>query len=286
MSLASDTERRAWLVERFQAYRVLPKAPTPDDGLLTGYFEPELQAQRAQTAEFAVPIFAPPADLLRRKPWFTREELDTMPAAQAALRGKELMFVRDWVDAMTLAVQGSARVSVAESNGARRTVRLAFAGSNDHPYKSVGRWLLDRGLVRDGSWAGVRAWAVANPSRVAEMVRSNPRLVFFKEESSNAAGAGLDVGPRGAQGVSLTSGRSLAVDRLSIPLGAPVWMSTQSPVLTTQRLVFAQDTGSAIAGAVRADYFAGSGDGAGQLAARIKQGLALWVLWPKGAPPP
>jgi membrane-bound lytic murein transglycosylase A len=114
---------------------------------------------------------------------------------------------------------------------------------------------------------------------VQEMLWSNPRVVFFREEPLSDLDAGF--GPRGAQGVTLTPGRSIAVDKENIPYGTPVWLSTPGPVLALNRLVFAQDTGSAIVGAVRADYFVGWGSDAGEIAGRVKQPLALWALWPR-----
>jgi membrane-bound lytic murein transglycosylase A len=116
-----------------------------------------------------------------------------------------------------------------------------------------------------------------NPNRVNELMWSNPRVVFFREEAMPDA----QTGPKGAQGVALTPGRSIAVDRTSIPYGAPVWLASEGSVQNLQKLVFAQDTGSAILGAVRADYFMGWGAEAGELAGRIKQPLRLWVLWSK-----
>jgi membrane-bound lytic murein transglycosylase A len=143
----------------------------------------------------------------------------------------------------------------------------------------VGRWLLDQGLVRDASWGGIKEWVARNPQRAQEMLWANPRFVFFREEALSEGGD--DAGPRGAQGVPLTAGRSIAVDRESIPYATPVWLASSGPALRVQRLVFAQDTGSAIVGAVRADYYAGSGAAAGELAGRVKQNLRLWVLWPR-----
>ncbi len=158
-------------------------------------------------------------------------------------------------------------------------MRLAYAGHNGQPYQSIGRWLLDQGEVRDASWPGIRAWISQNPQRLAELLWQNPRLVFFKEETLGDFDAGF--GPRGAQGVPLTPGRSIAVDPQSIPYGTPVWLASEGPNLSLQRLVLAQDTGSAIVGAARADYFVGWGAQAGELAGRLKQPLRLWVLWPK-----
>ena len=168
---------------------------------------------------------------------------------------------------------------ITEANGEKRLIRVAFAGSNDQPYKSVGRWLLDQGALRDASWPSIKNWIAQNPARVNEMLWSNPRVVFFKEESLSDLEAAF--GPRGAQGVALTPGRSIAVDPGSIPYGTPVWLASSGPQVQLQKLVLAQDTGSAIVGAVRADYFTGWDASAAELAGRLKQPLRLWVLWPK-----
>ncbi|WP_332687892.1 MltA domain-containing protein [Devosia sp.] len=207
-------------------------------------------------------------------------DLLTLPAEQmAGLRGREIAYVADPLDALVLQIQGSGRLRIAEADGSQRTVRLAFAGTNDQPYRSVGNWLLSQGALRDASWPGIKAWTVQNPQRVNEMLWSNPRTVFFREEALSELDAAF--GPRGAQGVPLTPGRSIAVDRDSIPYGTPVWLASSGPLVNLQKLVLAQDTGSAIVGAVRADYFAGTGGEAGDMAGRLKQPLRLWVLWPK-----
>ncbi|MCJ0765835.1 MltA domain-containing protein [Variovorax sp. CYS-02] len=278
LSIASGDEQRAWMMARLQPYRVEPLQGGAD-GLLTGYYEPLLEASRTPRPGFQVPLYRPPATLGQRRPWYSRQEIDTLPEARAALRGREIAYLADPVDALVLQIQGSGRVRVTEADGSQRLVRLAFAGSNDQPYKSVGRWLLDQGAIRDGSWPAIKAWVAQNPQRVNDMLWSNPRTVFFREEALPELDAAF--GPRGAQGVALTPGRSIAVDRESIPYGTPVWLASSGPQLNLQRLVLAQDTGSAIVGAVRADYFAGWGAEAGELAGRLKQPLRLWVLWPK-----
>lgn len=280
LSIASADEQRAWMVARLQPYRVeAPGGGT--DGLLTGYFEPEYEAARVPGNGFTVPLYAPPADLARRRPWYTRQEIDTLPQAQAALAGRAIAWLRDPVDAMVLHIQGSGRLNLMEPDGTRRLVRVAYAGTNDRPYRSIGRWLLDQGLVRDATWPGIRAWMVQNPQRVSELLWANPRYVFFREEPMDALDAAF--GPRGAQGVPLTPGRSIAVDKASIPYGTPVWLASPGPLAPLQRLVLAQDTGSAIVGAVRADFFLGWGAQAGETAGRLKQPLRLWVLWPRQA---
>jgi len=277
LSIATGEEQRAWLRQRLQPYRVEP-LQGGGDGLLTAYYEPMLDATRQPSASHAVPLYRPPASLAARRPWFTRQEMETLPQAREALRGREIAYLADPLDALVLQIQGSGRVRITEPDGSTRTVRLAFAGSNEQPYRSVGGWLLQQGLLRDASWPGIKAWARDNPQRLNEMLWSNPRTVFFREEPLPDLDAAF--GPRGAQGVPLTPGRSIAVDKESIPYGTPVWLASTGAV-PLQRLVLAQDTGSAIVGAVRADWFAGWGPEAGELAGRLKQPLRLWVLWPR-----
>ncbi len=275
---ASAAAQRQWMRQNLQPYRV-ESLDQRSEGLLTSYYEPVLNASRMPRSGYNVPLYAPPASLAQRKPWYTRQEMETVSAARNALRGKELVYLADPVDAMVLHIQGSGLMNVTEPDGRQRLVRLAFAGTNEQPYKSIGRWLLDQGLIRDASWPGIKDWIVRNPSRVNELLWQNPRVVFFKEEALPPGST--PPGPKGAQGVPLTAGRSIAVDRGSIPYGTPVWLRSQGPVTSLDKLVLAQDTGTAIVGAVRADYYAGSGAAAGELAGRMKQPLQLWVLWPK-----
>ena len=281
LSLGSGNAQRDWMMARLQPYRVeaLQGGAGDSQGLLTGYYEPVLEGSRVASAEFAVPLYRTPANLAQRKPWYTRQEIDTQPAVQALLRGREIAYLANPVDALVLQIQGSGRVRVTEANGTQRLIRMAFAGSNDQPYKSVGRWLLDQGALRDASWPSIKNWIAQNPGRVNEMLWSNPRVVFFREETLSDLDAAF--GPRGAQGVALTPGRSIAVDPGSIPYGTPVWLASSGPQVQLQKLVMAQDTGSAITGAVRADYFTGWDANAAELAGRLKQPLRLWVLWPR-----
>jgi len=278
LSIGSADEQRAWMQQRLQPYRV-EALQGPAEGLLTGYYEPMLEASRRPSATQSVPLYRPPLGLGARKPWYSRQEIDTLPEARTALRGREIAYVADPLDALALQIQGSGRLRIAEPDGSSHWVRLAFAGSNDQPYRSVGGWLLQQGALRDASWAGIKAWVAEHPQRLNELLWSNPRVVFFREEPLSELDAAL--GPRGAQGVALTPGRSIAVDKDSIPYGTPVWLVSSGPLLTLRRLVLAQDTGSAIVGGVRADYFTGWGPEAGDVAGRLKQPLSLWVLWPK-----
>lgn len=283
LSIADGEAQRSWMQRHLQPYRV-ESLQGAAEGLLTGYFEPVLEASRQSSDAFRIPIYAPPQGLQRNRAWFSRQEIDSLPEAKAALQGRELAWLADPIDALILQIQGSGRLRFTLSEGTVSVARVSFAASNNHPYKSVGRWLLDQGQIREASWAGIRAWSVQNPQRLNEMLWSNPRTVFFREEAISGIDTGR--GPLGAQGVELTPGRSIAVDRDSIPYGTPVWMVSLGPGLALRRLVLAQDTGSAIVGAVRADYFAGWGDSAQELANRMKHGLRLWALWPRGSLPP
>lgn len=290
---AFETQARHWARHWLQPYRIEALDGQPN-GLLTGYFEPLLDARRQPDATYRVPLYAPPADLAARQPYWSRAALATEPAARAALHGLELAYVADPLDALSLQIQGSGRVRLLDSpgpDGQPRVVRLAFAGHNGQPYQSIGRWLIDQGQLGPdaASWPAIRAWARLHPERLDEMLHANPRVVFFKEEPLQAP----DIGPLGAQGVPLTPGRSIAVDKDAIPYGAPVWLVSTEPQpwappeqaplpRALQRLVLAQDTGGAITGAVRADYFWGWGLHAETQAGRTRQPLRLWVLWPKG----
>ena len=278
----SDEAARAWLGQRLQPYRVESIAGQPE-GLLTGYFEPLVEATRRPLGTSRVPLYALPPDLATRKPYWTRQEMDTLPAAQASLRRHVLAYVRDPLDALILQIQGSGRLAITEPAGQRRLIRIGYAGHNDQPYKSVGRWLIEQGELtsEQASWPGIKAWARQNPKRLNELLWANPRMIFFREEPLPDP----QVGPRGGQGVALSPGRSVAVDLLAIPYGTPVWIDSTEPLSTTplQRLVVAQDTGSAITGAVRADYFWGWGEAAEAAAGRTRQPLHAWVLWPRGS---
>lgn len=281
LSIASADAQRNWMVSRLQPYRV-ESLQGAADGLLTSYYEPVLKASRQAGAGYEVPLYRPPASLASRKPWFSRQEIDTSPEAKSALRGREIAWLADPVEAMSLHIQGSGRLSLTEPDGSQRMVRVAYAGSNEQPFRSVTQWLLDQGEGRmTAPWIeSTKAWAAKNPpQRVQQMLWSNPRYTFFQEQPLSELDTAF--GPKGAQGVALTPGRSIAVDPGSIPYGTPVWLASRGAAGSLQKLVLAQDTGSAIVGAVRADYFAGTGPEAGQFAARMNQPLRLWVLWPR-----
>ena len=279
LSIAPAEEQRAWMVARLQPYRVESMQGVAE-GLLTSYFEPLLKASRQSGNGYEVPLYKAPAGLGSRKPWFSRQEIDTLPEARDALRGREIAYLADPIDMLLLHIQGSGRLSITEANGQQRVVRVAFAGTNDQPYRSVNQWLLTQGVTKINPWPdATKAWAAQNPQRVQQLLWSNPRYVFFREEPLSDLDAAF--GPKGAQGVPLTPGRSIAVDPGSMPYGTPVYLASRGPAGNLQKLVFAQDTGSAIVGAVRADYFAGTGPEAGEFSAKVNQSLRLWVLWPR-----
>ncbi len=279
LSIGSADEQRAWMVERLQPLRI-ESLNGVADGQLTSYYEPIFQASRHQAPGYNVPLYQLPAGLRRGQLWYSRQDIETQPEAQAALQGREIAWLEDPIDALLLHIQGSGRLRLIESDGSQRTVRVAFAGSNEQPYRSVNAWLQEQGVSKLNPWPdATKAWAAQNPQRVQQLLWSNPRYIFFREEALPEQDTGI--GPRGAQGVPLTAGRSIAVDPGSIPYGTPVWLSTPGPSVQLQKLVLAQDTGSAIVGAVRADYFAGTGPEAGALASKVNQPLRLWVLWPR-----
>ncbi|WP_152624151.1 murein transglycosylase A [Cupriavidus sp. IDO] len=260
---------RAYFESNFQPFRVINGDGT-DNGLITGYYEPILHGSRTRQGQYQVPLYRKPAQFgSRALPG--RAELLQNPA----MRGNELVWVDDPVEAAFLQIQGSGRIRLPDGT----MMRVGFGGTNDQPFRSFGKWLLDRGEITSAqaTMQGIKAWARANPARVEEMLNINPRFVFFRELPPT------NEGPVGALGVPLTAERSIAVDPATIPLGVPVFLSTTRPLSTEpiQRLMFAQDTGTAIKGGVRADFFWGAGDAAGETAGRMKQGGRMWVLMPR-----
>ena len=213
LSLGDGQAQRVWLMTRLQPFRVESRAGEVD-GLLTAYYEPQLEASRLPDASFTVPLYQPPLNQVPRKPWYTRQQIDNEPEVRAQLAGREIAYLANPVDALVLQIQGSGRLRIRQPDGSIRSVRLAYAGSNEQPYKSVGRWLLDQGALRDASWPSIKNWVAQNPDRVNDMLWSNPRTIFFREEPLSAQDAVW--GPRGSQGVPLTPGRSIAVDPLRL----------------------------------------------------------------------
>jgi len=278
------------------------QATNPDGnthGLVTGYYEPLIQGSRFRSERNAWPIHGVPEDMLtidlgevypdlrnmrlrgriienRIVPYWTRAQLDEM---SDLIPAPTLLWASDPIDLFFLQVQGSGQVELPD--GSR--VRIGYADQNGHPYNSIGRWLVAQGELRldQASMQGIKTWAKENPHRLTEMLNTNPSYVFFRELPPSSGG------PIGAQGVPLTAERSIAIDPRYVPLGAPVFLATTYPLSERplQRLMLAQDTGGAIKGVVRADFFWGFGDAAGAQAGRMRQQGQIWVLLPKGSPP-
>jgi membrane-bound lytic murein transglycosylase A len=208
-------------------------------------------------------------------PYYPRADIE---AGKAAVQGHELVWTDDAVELFFLQIQGSGRVRLDTGE----TIRLSYADQNGHPYRSIGRLLVEQGQLTldQASMQGIKQWAERNPERLGELLNQNGSYVFFRETA-----AATDA-PPGALGVPLTAGRSLAVDPRAMPLGAPVFVSTTWPNASTplRRLMMAQDTGGAIRGAVRADFYWGSGPEAGVTAGRMRQTGQLWVLLPNDFP--
>jgi membrane-bound lytic murein transglycosylase A len=267
-----------------------------DTGLITGYYEAMLRGARKKGGAFQTPLYKVPDDLLtvdlasvypelkgkrlrgrlvgkKVVPYSSRAEI-----ARADIAGKELLWVDDPVEAFFLEVQGSGRIQLSDTG---ETVRVSYADQNGHPYKAIGRWLIDQGelTAEQATAQGIKAWVAANPARRQELFNVNPSYVFFREERLPDP----SVGPKGALGVPLTGGRSVAVDPTYLPLGAPIFLATteSGSDVPMQRLMLAQDTGGAIRGAVRADFYFGFGYEAMEKAGRMKQRGQIWVLMPR-----
>lgn len=285
---------QAYFARYFNVYGTA-NADGSNSGLITGYYEPLLKGSRNKSSQYPYPLYKQPADLitvdlgetypeLKNKrvrgklkgnklvPYPTRAEIEKTPSP---LAGNELVWINDLVDGFFLQVQGSGLVQF--ENG--ENMHVGYADQNGQTYNSIGRVLIERGeLTKDqAGMQGIKDWARDNPQKLRDLLNANPSYVFFRELP-----AGLP-GPLGALGVPLTAERSVAVDPSYVPLGAPIFLSTTQPNTNKplKRLMLAQDTGGAIKGGVRADYFWGAGESAGKQAGSMKQQGKIWVLLPK-----
>ena len=304
---ASDTvAKRLFIESRFTAHE-LSDSKNNRSGTVTGYYEPLLRGSRTRSGAFQIPIYRTPPDLVpvdlasvhpelrglrlrgriengRLVPYPTRADIEK----KGLLNGLELLWVDDAVDAFFLQVQGSGRVQLPDG----QSVRVGYADQNGYPYRSIGRYLIDKGELKshEASMQGIRGWIAANPHRREEVLHQNPSVVFFKE----IAGLGEASGPLGSMGLPLTPGRSLAVDPRYVTPGSLVFMATRVPrpgvlsgaidnsnTVPFQRLMIAQDTGSAIQGAHRSDIFFGTGESAGEVAGRMRAEGKMYVLLPR-----
>lgn len=295
----SGSSARRFFEHHFVPWRVLnPDGSTT--GLVTGYYEPLIRGSRTRNARSTWPIHGVPADMLTIElgdvhpelkhlrlrgrlignkvlPYWSREEFS---ARAEHIPAPVLLWADDPLDLFFLQVQGSGRVQLPDGS----MVRVGYADQNGHPYQSIGRWLVAQGELSldQASMEGIKRWARDNPRRLTALLNANPSYVFFRELPA------ANGGPLGALGVPLSAGRSIAVDPRYIPLGAPVFLASTYPLSERplNRLVLAQDTGGAIKGGVRADFFWGFGPDAGREAGRMRQQGSMWVLLPKGMAPP
>lgn len=240
------------------------------DMVFTGYFEPELDGSRYQTSRFRYPLYRYPS-AANNKPWLTRRQI--LEGGALAGRGMEIAWVDDPVELFFLQIQGSGRIRLNEGG----MLRVGYGGSNGHTYRSIGKELIRRGTLQShqASAETIKNWVRRNPSAGEKLLYHNPSYVFFREVTRVPA----DKGPLGAMNRSITKMRSIAVDPKFTPLGAPVWIEKDGAG-PMRRLMIAQDTGSAIKGAQRADIFFGTGDEAGRLAGQLKDPGRMVVLLP------
>lgn len=300
-----EAAARRFFESAFRPYRLVSTGS--EQALITGYYEPILPGRRTPDATFRIPVFGVPDDLIvvdlaplypelatfrlrgrlegrRLVPYHSRREIEHRARAGAdgpgGLPAPVLAWVADPLDLFFLQVQGSGQIEL--PSGER--VRLGYAEHNGHPYRSLGRHLVDQGELPEDqvSMQSIKAWAAANPTRLRAALDHNPSYVFFRELPANEAG------PLGSLGVPLTPGYSVAVDPRYVPLGAPVFLATTDPLSEQpfERLMVAQDTGGAIRGPLRADVFWGAGPEAGERAGRMREAGRLWLLLPRRAAPP
>jgi peptidoglycan lytic transglycosylase A len=293
---ADDAAARRFFEAEFEPFRLANN--NDPAGLFTGYYEAELRGSRRHEGLFTTPLLKRPADLVmvelgrfrpawrgeriagrvengQLAPYASRAEIE-----RGALAGRhlDLFWVDDPVDAFFLQIQGSGRIRLPDGSVAR----VGYDGQNGQPYVPIGRLLVERGALSrdDVSMQTIRAWLAAHPGEAAALMDENPSYVFFRE----MAGAVDGEGPLGAQGVALTAGRSLAVDRAFLPLGVPLWLDLADPAERNgrlRRLVIAQDTGGAIRGPVRGDLFWGFGPHAAERAGMMKDRGTYYLLLPR-----
>ena len=297
------TERnnlKAWLNNRFIAWPMLSSKGNAN-GLITGYYEPLLSGSRIRENAQQTPVYSRPSDLLRidpataqpssryrsrqtdgqLRPYLSRAEIQNTNA----LKGQELLYLDDSIEAFFLEVQGSGRVQLREPNGQVSTVRVGFADHNGLAYKAIGQALIEnKALTREEvSAEKIKQWLRDNPAQAQQVMQTNERFIFF----TLLPVGNSTLGPKGALNVPLTAERSLATDPKFAALGSLMYVSTSTPHdgKALNRVVVSQDIGAAISGEVRADFFFGFGDAAGQKASAMKQVGQLWLLLPNEVKP-
>lgn len=239
--------------------------------VFTGYFEPELQGATTPSDRFRYPVYRMPPEARLATQWLTRREIETGDVMRG--RGLEIAWVDDPVELFFLQIQGSGRIRLPDG----RHIRVGYGGANGHKYRSVGAEMVRRGIYKPHQVSAevIKNWVRRNPLDGAELLRHNPTYVFFRKVTRVSP----EEGPLGAMNRPLTTLRSIAVDPSFVPLGAPVWIEKKGET-PLNRLMIAQDTGSAIKGAQRADVFFGTGDEAGRAAGKLKDPGRMLVLLP------
>lgn len=268
-ALGQDAGRTDAAARQFFELFFRPVLVGTPPALFTGYYEPELRGSLTRSPRYAWPLYRKPPELSEGQLWHPRSVIE---GGILRGRGLELVWLDDPVEAYFLQVQGSGRVRLPDG----RVMRVAYAGKNGHPYRSIGQELIRRGAtMADVSAQDIKAWVRANPAAGRDLLNTNPSFVFFRQLDDLPA----DRGPIGAMGRSITPLRSVAIDPQFTPLGAPVWIEKdgREPL---RRLMIAQDTGGAIKGPQRADIFYGTGFDAGETAGRVKDGGRMIMLLP------
>lgn len=239
--------------------------------LFTGYFEPELNGALRPNPRYRYPVYRQPPEAKRSNPWLTRRQILGTDVMRD--RGLEIAWVDDPVELFFLQIQGSGRIRLPDG----RVIRVGYGGANGHEYRSIGVELVRRGVydVHQVSAEVIKNWVRRNPVEGHELLMHNPSYVFFRRIDQVPA----ERGPLGAMNRSVTTGRTVAVDPAFVPLGAPVWIE-KAGANPMHRLMIAQDTGSAIKGAQRADIFFGTGDAAGRAAGKLRDPGRMVVLMP------
>ncbi|MGM0416822.1 MAG: murein transglycosylase A [Thermodesulfobacteriota bacterium] len=299
VALTDDPDAiRTFFEQHFTPWQ-LQNADGSREGTVTGYYVPDIDARRTPDTDYRYPIYSRPEDMLvidlssvypelgkyrlrgrvedgRIVPYWDRAAIEADPKRMDA---DPLFWVRDPVELFFLHIQGSGRVNLADGS----KVMINYADQNGHPYRSIGKLLLERSemTLDQMSMQNIARWGEENPHKIDTLLNENPSYVFFTPQAMD------EPTPPGAQGVPLSPRRSLAVDRSHVPLGAPVFIATRWPRADKplQRLMVAQDTGGAIKGRVRGDFFWGVGDNAGWHAGAMKYPGRMWMLLPRGMTP-
>src|SRR6202521_602073 len=303
LDISDGAKARAFFEERFLPLRISRLGE--DAGFVTGYYEPVIDGSRTQTDVYNVPVYRRPSNLFvrgfkqgavslpnkgqvfrkigRRKlvPYYDRAEIED---GAIAGRGLEICWLKNQTDLLFTQIQGSARVHLEDGS----TVRVNYDAHNGYPYLPVGRILIDRGIIpkEEMSMQRIREWMDQNPDGAKELRRQNRSYVFFREVTLSDKDEAV-----GAEGVPLTPGRSIAVDKSLHVYGTPFFIEGELPIESElsktpfRRLMVAQDTGSAITGPARADIYYGAGVDAGRIAGRFRHNMRFAILVPKSLDP-